>query len=215
MEAWFGSGVGRADYVGDGYGEADGEGEAAEFDAPEVGGADGAHDVAVEVAAGGGEFPEGVGEGLNPPYPLILGYYVFVEEELASWTENSAYLAHDEIEVFDHSEGEGCYNAVEDGVGEGEVLAYGGYYYGVGVVAFGSPDEAAGHVWVGFDGYQPDAWGIEGNVGARAAAYFEGSAEAEAGGESAIRDDAGFDAGVQKVVPGGEDALAEFVVFHA
>lgn len=43
----FDSGVGYADYVGDGYGEADGEGEAAEFYLPEVGGADGAHYVAV------------------------------------------------------------------------------------------------------------------------------------------------------------------------
>lgn len=132
MEVWFDSGAGRADYVGDGYGEADGEGEASEFDAPEAGGADGAHDVAVEVAAGGGEFPEGVGEGLNPPYSLILGYDVFVEEELASGPEDSAYLAHDEIEVFDHSEGEGCYHTVEGGGGEGEALAYGGYDCGVG-----------------------------------------------------------------------------------
>ena len=98
-------GVGYADYVGEGDGKADGEGEAAEFYALEVGGADGGLYVAVEVAAGGGEFPDGVGEGLKPPYPLMPGYDVFVEEEAAPGTENPAYLAHDEIEVFDHSEG--------------------------------------------------------------------------------------------------------------
>ena len=214
MEGWFGSGVGYADDVGDGDGEADGEGEAAEFDAPEVGGAYGDYYVAVEVAARGGESPEGVGEGLETRYSLVPGYHVLVEEELASGAEDSAYLAHDEIEVLDHSEGEGCYHAVEGSVGEGEELAYGGYYYGVGVALLGGSGEASGHVGVGFDRYETHAGGIEGDVGAGAAADFEGSAEAEAGGESAVWDDAGFDAGVEKVVPGGEEAFAEFVVFH-
>ena len=40
------------------------------------------------------------------------------------------------------------------------------------------------------------------------------STEAGSGGESAVWDDAGLDAGVEKVVPGGEEALAEFAVFH-
>lgn len=69
-------------------------------------------------------------------------------------------------------------------------------------------------MWVGFDGYETDAGGIEGDVGAGSSSDFEGSAEAEPGGEPTVRDDAGFDSGVEKVVPGGEDALAEFVVFH-
>ena len=76
--------MGGADDVGDGYGEADGEGEAAELYVGEAGGSYGAHYVSVEVAAGGGEFPDGVGEGLETPYPLVPGYDVFVEEELAS-----------------------------------------------------------------------------------------------------------------------------------
>ena len=54
------------------------------FYALEAGVSDRAHYVPVEVAAGGGKFPDGVGEGLKPPYPLVLGYDVFVEEELAS-----------------------------------------------------------------------------------------------------------------------------------
>ena len=98
-----------------------------------MGGAEGGLYVAVQVAAGGGEFPEGVGEGLKSRYSSVPGYDVFVEEEAASGTENPAYLAHDEIEVFYHSEGEGGYYAVEGGVGEGEALAYGGYDCGVGV----------------------------------------------------------------------------------
>lgn len=126
--------MGCADDVGDGDGEADGEGEAAEFYALEAGGSYRAYYVPVEVAAGGGEFPEGVGEGLNLPYSLVLGYDVFVEEELASGPEGSAYLAHDEMEVFYHSEGEGGDYGVEGGVVEGKILAYGGYYYRVGVV---------------------------------------------------------------------------------
>ena len=125
--------MGCADDVGEGDGEADGEGEAAEFYALEASGSYRAHYVPVEIAASGGEFPEWVGDGLKPPYPLVLGYDVFVEEELASGPEGAAYLAHDEIEVFYHSEGEGGYYAVEGVVGEGEVLAYGGYDYGVGV----------------------------------------------------------------------------------
>ena len=76
--------MGGADDVGDGYGEADGEGEAAELDVGEAGVSYGAHYVPVEVAAGGGEFPDGVGEGLKTPYSLVPGYDVFVEEELAS-----------------------------------------------------------------------------------------------------------------------------------
>ena len=206
--------MGGADDVGEGDREADGEGEAAEFYALEAGVSYRAYYVPVEVAAGGGEFPEGVGEGLKSAYPLVLGNDVFVEEELASGAESSAYLAHDEIKVFDHSEGEGGYYAVEGVVGEGQILAYGGYNCGVGTAFLGGPDESAGHVRVGFDGYQPDSGGIEGYVGACAAPYFEGPAEAEAGGEPAIRDDAGFDAGVEEVVPGGEEAFAEFVVFH-
>ena len=144
--------MGCADYVGDGYGEADGEGEAAELDVGEAGVSYGAHYVPVEVAPGGGEFPEGVSESLKPPYPLVLGYDVFVEEELASGPEGSAYLAHDETEVFDHSEGEGGDHAVEGVVGEGEALAYRGYDGGVGVALLGCPDEASGHVGVGLDG---------------------------------------------------------------
>ena len=89
------------------------------MDVGESSGADGGCYVSVEVAAGGGEFPDGVGEGLKSPYPLILGYNVFVEEELASGPESTLNLAHDEIEVFDHSEGESGYYAVEGGVGEG------------------------------------------------------------------------------------------------
>ena len=58
----------------------------------------------------------------------------------------------------------------------------------------GGLDEASGHVRVGFDGYQSDSVWVEWNVGASSAADFEGSAEAETGGESAVRDDAGFDA---------------------
>ena len=119
--------MGGADDVGEGYGKADGEGEAAEFYALKAGVSYGAHYVSVEVAACGGEFPNGVGKGLKPPYPLILGYDVFVEEELASGTEGALYLAHDEIEVFHHSEGESGYYTVECAVGEGEVLAYCGY----------------------------------------------------------------------------------------
>ena len=144
--------MGYADDVGEGDREADGEGEAAEFYALEAGVSYGAHYVPVEVAAGGGEFPEGVGEGLKSPYPLVLGYDVFVEEELASGPEGSANLAHDEIEVLYHSEGEGGYYAVECGIGEGEVLAYGRYDCGVGVAFLGRSDESAGHVWVGFNG---------------------------------------------------------------
>ena len=206
--------MGGADDVGEGDGEADGEGEAAEFYALEAGVSYRAHYVPVEVAAGCGEFPDGVGEGLKPPYPLVLGYDVFVEEELASGPESSAYLAHDEIEVLYHSEGEGGYNAVECGVGEGEFLSYGGYDCGVGVAFLGRSDEAAGHVWVGFDGCQPDSGGIERDVGACTPTDFECPAEAEAGGEASVRGHAGLDAGVEKVVPGGEEAFAEFVVFH-
>ena len=76
------------------------------------------------------------------------------------------------------------------------------------------PDEAAGHVGVGFDGYQVYSGGIEWDVSAGSSSDFEGSSEAEAGGEAAVWDDAGLDAGVEKVVPGGEEAFAEFVVFH-
>ncbi len=208
-------GVGYADDVGDGDdGQADGEGEAAELDVGEAGVSYGGRYVPVEVAAGGGEFPDGVGEGLKLAYPLVLGYDVFVEEEAASGPEGTLYLAHDEIEVLDHSEGEGGDYAVECIVGEGEALAYGGYDGGVGIALFRRSDEAAGHVGVGFDGDQLDAGGIEWDVGAGSATYFEGPAEAESGGEPAVRGYAGFDAGVEKVVPGGEDALAEFVVFH-
>ena len=67
----------------------------------ESGSSDRAKGIPVEVAAGGGELPEWVGEGLKPPYPLVLGYDVFVEEEAASGPEGSVYLAyHDEIEVL-------------------------------------------------------------------------------------------------------------------
>lgn len=65
------------------------------------------HYASVEVALGGGEFPDWVGERLNPSYPLVLGYDVFVEEELSSGPEGVAYLAHNEIEVLYYSEGEG------------------------------------------------------------------------------------------------------------
>ena len=208
-------GVGCADDGGDGDdGQADVEGEAAELDVGKAGVCYGAHYVPVEVAASGGEFPDGVGEGLKPPYPVVLGYDVFVEEELASGSEGTLYLAHDEIEIFDHSEGESGDHAVEGVVGEGEVLAYRGYECGVGMVFPRCPDEAAGHVGVGFDGDQVYSGGIEGDVGAGSTADLEGSSEAEAGGEPAVWDDAGLDAGVEKVVPGGEEAFAEFVVFH-
>ena len=116
--------VGDAYDVGDGYGKADGEGEAAEFYVGEAGFPYRAHYVPVKVAAGGGEFPYRVGEGLKPPYPLVEGDYVFVEEEATSGSERSVYLAHDEIEVFYHSEGEGGDYAVEGALGERQVLAY-------------------------------------------------------------------------------------------
>ena len=208
------SGVGCADDVGDGEGETDGEGEAAELYALKAGVSYRAHYVPVEVAASGGEFPDGVGEGLKSPYPLVLGYDVFVEEELSSGAERSAYLAHDEIKVFYHSEGEGGDYAVEGAVGEGQALAYRGNDGSVGAASLGCLDEAADHVGIGLDGYQVYSGWIERDVGAGSAADFECSAEAEAGGDPAVWNDAGFDAGVEEVVEGGEKAFAEFVIFH-
>ena len=139
---------------------------------------------------------------------------MFVEEEAASGPEGSTYLPYHGVEVFDHAEGEGSDDAVEGVVGEGQAFAYCGYNGGVGAAFLRRSDKSPGHVWVGLDGYEPDAGRIEGYVGAGSATDFEGSAKAEAGGQPAIRDDTGLDAGVEKVVPGGEEALAEFVVFH-
>ena len=96
----------------------------------------------------------------------------------------------------------------------GRLLAYGRYDCGVGAAFLRRSDKSPGHVWVGLDSYKPDAGRIEGYVGAGSAADLEGSAKAEAGGQPAVRDNAGLDAGVEKVVPSGEEALAELVVFH-
>ena len=67
---------------------------------------------------------------------------------------------------------------------------------------------------IGFYAYDLNPGRVVRQVGACAAADFEGPAEAEAGGESAVGYDARFDAGIEKVVPSGEETLAEFVIFQ-
>ena len=79
----------------------------------------------------------------------------------------------------------------------------------------GRPDEAAGHVGVGFDGYKADAGRDRRGCWRR---FRPPISSVLPRLRPAVRrrygSYAGFDAGVEQVVPGGEEAFAEFVVFH-
>ena len=57
---------------------------------------------------------------------------------------------------------------------------------------------------IGFDAYQLHSGRIERDIGPGSAANFERPAETEARGEPAIWSNARLDAGVEKIVPGGE-----------
>ena len=124
--------VGYADDVGDGDGQTDGEGEAAQFYAGESSFLNRAHYVPVQVASGGREFPDRVGDGLKSLDSPVQRYDVFIEEKAASGPERPLYLADNAVEVLDDAERESRHHAVECVVGKRQALAYRGNHDGVG-----------------------------------------------------------------------------------
>ena len=134
---------------------------------------------------------------------------MLVEQERAAGFEDSPRLSHYGVSVANHAEHESSYYGVKAGISERKAFAALLYDGGVPLVPHNIPTQFSDHMRVRLDEGDVGTLWIVWEVCAGAAAYFQHIAPGIAGGELSVRDDSALDAGVQQVVPCGEEPLAD------
>ena len=134
---------------------------------------------------------------------------MFVEQKDSARLEHTPRFPNNGVRVSDHAEHKSRHYRVKAGIREWQALADLLHHGSVTALLPNMPSQTPDHVRVGFDKYDACVWRIVGQVRTCAAANFEDIARCYAGGALAVGDYAPFYAGVEEVVPGCEEALAE------
>lgn len=134
---------------------------------------------------------------------------MLVEQKCASGSKDAPCLSHYCIGVTNHAEHESRYDGVKAGVGERKAFAPLLNDGSAPLVPHNVPAQFSDHIRVRLDEGDVGTLWIVREVCAGAATYFQHIAPGIAGGELSVRDDSALDAGVQQVVPCGEEPFAD------